>query len=206
MSIIFGRWNFDGEPVETGYIDKVRSTLAPYLPDESHSYSGGSVSILYDAFHTTRESRLEPQPLVTRTGSILTWDGRLDNREELLAQLKEPVSRDRADVSIVAAAYEKWETQCFAKLVGDWALSLWNPRNRSLTLARDPIGPRQLYYTFDKSQVTWSTILDPLVLFAGRSFCAQRGIHCRLVLLFPRCPSDPLCRTFIPSRRLLSSV
>ncbi|MGB2624000.1 MAG: asparagine synthase-related protein [Candidatus Acidiferrum sp.] len=191
MSIIFGRWNFDGEPVETGYIDKVRSTLAPYLPDESHSYSGGSVSILYDAFHTTRESRLEPQPLVTRTGSILTWDGRLDNREELLAQLKEPVSRDRADVSIVAAAYEKWETQCFAKLVGDWALSLWDPRNRSLTLARDPIGPRQLYYTFDKSQVTWSTILDPLVLFDGRSFALNEEYIAGWFSFFPAAHLTP---------------
>jgi asparagine synthase (glutamine-hydrolysing) len=191
MSIIFGRWNFDGEPPETGYIDKVRSTLAPYSPDESHAYFGAGISILYHAFHTTRESRLEPQPLVARSGSVLTWDGRLDNRDELLAQLKEPVSRDRADVSIVAAAYERWDTQCFAKLVGDWALSVWNPRDRSLTLARDPIGPRHLYYTFDKSQVTWSTILDPLVLFAGRSFVLSEEYIAGWFSFFPAAHLTP---------------
>jgi len=170
MSIMFGRWNFDGEPPETRYVAKVRSALALYSPDDRHAYSIGGVSILYHAFHTTRESRLESQPLVTRTGSVVTWDGRLDNREQLIAQLNEPLSGESADVSIVAAAYDRWETQCFEKLVGDWALSVWNPTNRCLTLAKDPIGPRHLYYTFDKKQVTWSTVLDPLVLFAGRPF------------------------------------
>jgi asparagine synthase (glutamine-hydrolysing) len=170
MSIIFGRWNFNSEAPEPHYLDKVRSTLAPYSPDESRAFSTGAVSILYHAFHTTRESRLEPQPFVTRTGSVVTWDGRLDNRDELLAQLKEPFPRDCADVSIVAVAYERWETKCFAKLVGDWALSVWNPNDRSLTLAKDPIGARHLYYAFDTRQITWSTILEPLVSFAGRSF------------------------------------
>ena len=62
-----------------------------------------------------------------------------------------------------AAAYEKWGTNCFAKLIGDWALSIWNPLGRSLILAKDPIGTRHLYYSIDNGQVTWSTILDPLV-------------------------------------------
>ena len=170
MSVMFGRWNFDGEPPEARYIDKVRSALALYSPDDSHAYSIGGVSILYHAFHTTRESRLESQPIVTRTGSVVTWDGRLDNREELIAQLEAPLSCDSSDVSIVAAAYDRWETECFPKLIGDWALCVWNPNNRSVTLAKDPIGPRHLYYTFDEDQLTWSTILEPLVLFAGRSF------------------------------------
>ncbi len=74
------------------------------------------------------------------------------------------------DVAIVAAAYEYWGSDCFAMLIGDWALSIWDPHARSLTLAKDPIGTRHLYYSFDSQQVTWSTILDPLVLFAGRTF------------------------------------
>jgi len=169
MPVIFGRWNLDGQPAENRYMEKVRSTLDPYSPDGGHAYSNGAVTILYHAFHTTRESRLELQPLVTRTGAVLAWDGRLDNRDDLIAQLKEPLSRESADVSIVASAYEQWGTQCLAKLVGDWALSIWNPNDRSLTLAKDPIGPRHLYYTLDKNEVTWSTILDPLLLSMGRS-------------------------------------
>jgi asparagine synthase (glutamine-hydrolysing) len=170
MSVQFGRWNFNGKPVDHDYLEKVSPLLAPYGPDDSGSYAKNDLSILYRAFRTTKESRLETQPHVTPFESILTWDGRLDNRAELIRQLGELVTAQSTDVEIVSAAYEYWWEDCFAMLIGDWALSIWNPHTRSLILAKDPIGTRHLYYSIEKGHVTWSTVLDPLVLFAGRSF------------------------------------
>ena len=170
MSAQFGRWNFDGKPVDRDYLEKVTPLLHPYGPDDQGSYSKADISILYRAFHTTKESRRETQPLATASGAILTWDGRLDNRAELIRQLRDTLRISATDVEIVAAAYDYWGSDCFAMLIGDWALSIWDPRTRSLILAKDPIGTRHLYYSLDKDHVTWSTILDPLVLFAGKSF------------------------------------
>jgi asparagine synthase (glutamine-hydrolysing) len=170
MSVQFGRWNFDGQAVDRDYLEKVDSVIAPYGPDNSGSFAETSISILYHAFHTTKESRRETQPHVTARGTILTWDGRLDNREDLIRQLRDFVTVASTDVAIVAAAYQYWGSACFAMLIGDWALSLWDPHTRSLILAKDPIGTRHLYYSFDDKQVTWSTILDPLVLFADKTF------------------------------------
>jgi asparagine synthase (glutamine-hydrolysing) len=170
MSVQFGRWNLDGKPVERDYLEKVKISIAPYGPDDAGSYSKGNISILYHAFHTTKESRRETQPHFTASGAILTWEGRLDNRTDLIRQLRDIVTAASTDVAIVAAAYEYWGSDCFAMLIGDWALSLWNPHTRSLILAKDPIGTRHLYYSFNHKQVTWSTILDPLVLFAGKTF------------------------------------
>jgi asparagine synthase (glutamine-hydrolysing) len=170
MSVQVGRWNFDGKPVEQDYLEKVQPLLQPYGPDDRGSYSSGAISMLYCAFHTTKESRRETQPHVMASGAIITWDGRLDNRAGLIRQLGDTVTSESTDVSIVAAAYERWGGGCFAQLIGDWALAIWEPRTRSLTLAKDPIGVRHLYYSFDDNQVTWSTILDPLVLFAEKAF------------------------------------
>jgi asparagine synthase (glutamine-hydrolysing) len=170
MSVQFGRWNFDGKPVDRDYLEKARASITPYGPDDASSYSTGNISILYHAFHTTKESRRETQPHVTASGAILTWDGRLDNRADLIRQLRDVLTIASTDVEIVAAAYEYRGSDCFAMLIGDWALSLWEPHTRSLILAKDPIGTRHLYYSFDKDQITWSTILDPLVLFAGKTF------------------------------------
>jgi hypothetical protein len=61
MSVEFGRWNFEGPPPTRDYIEKVRATLAPYGPDSNESYSNGGIQVLYDAFHTTKESRREKQ-------------------------------------------------------------------------------------------------------------------------------------------------
>lgn len=170
MSIQFGRWNFDGEPVDRDYLEKISPLIAPYGPDGAGSYSNGNISILYRAFHTTKESRRESQPHATSSGTFITWDGRLDNRAELIGRLGDLVTAHSTDVEIVSAAYEYWWEDCFAMLIGDWALSIWNPHTRSLILAKDPIGTRHLYYTFDDKQVSWSTILDPLVLLAGKTF------------------------------------
>jgi asparagine synthase (glutamine-hydrolysing) len=170
MSVQFGRWNFDGKPVEQDYLKKVQPLLLPYGSDDLGSYSGGAISMLYCAFHTTKESRRETQPHAMASGAIITWDGRLDNRADLIKQLGDVVTAGSTDVSIVAAAYERWGSTSFAQLIGDWALAIWEPRTRSLTLAKDPIGVRHLYYSFDDNQVTWSTILDPLVLFSGKIF------------------------------------
>jgi len=170
MSIQFGRWNFDGKPVDRDYLEKVSPLIAPYGPDGADSYSKGNISILYRPFHTTKESRRETQPHVSESGVVITWDGRLDNRPELIGRLGDLVTAHSTDVEVVSAAYEYWWGECFAMLIGDWALSIWNPHTRSLILAKDPIGTRHLYYTFDDKQVSWSTILDPLILLAGKTF------------------------------------
>jgi asparagine synthase (glutamine-hydrolysing) len=189
MSVQFGRWNFEGQPPAPDYIEKVSAALAPYGPDSNESYAKEGVKILYRAFHTTKEAHFERQPHVCASGAVITWDGRLDNRAEFISELRGSLTAnfatgysagtntagsnstdDFTDVEIVAAAYEKWGPHCFANLIGDWALSVWSPINRSLILAKDPVGTHHIFYSFDNHQVTWSTILDPLVLFAGKTF------------------------------------
>jgi asparagine synthase (glutamine-hydrolysing) len=170
MSVQFGRWNFEGQSPASDYIEKVSAAIAPYGPDSNESYSVGGINILYRAFHTTKESRREKQPYIAPSGYVITWDGRLDNRADLISELRDTASIDSTDVTIVAASYEKWGANCLGKLIGDWALSVWNPRERSILLAKDPIGTRHLYYSFDDKQLTWSSILDPIVRFARRTF------------------------------------
>src|SRR5579864_996316 len=186
MSIQFGRWNFDGQPSGADYIEKVSTTLSPYGPDSDGSYTNGGVTILYRAFHTTKESHGETQPEVTRFKAVMTWDGRLDNRSELIAELRDGLNINSTDIAIVATAYEKWGENCFCKLMGDWALSIWNPLQRSLILAKDFIGARHLYYYFDDKGISWCTILDPLVKCGGRKFAiCEEYIACWLINRFP---------------------
>src|SRR6266403_5945417 len=117
MSVQFGRWNFEGQPPSPGYIEKVNTTLAPYGPDSNEAYSEGGVKILYRAFHTTKESHRETQPHISSSGAVITWDGRLDNRAELISELRDVTAFDSTDIAIVAAAYEKWGADSFAKLI-----------------------------------------------------------------------------------------
>jgi asparagine synthase (glutamine-hydrolysing) len=185
MSVQFGRWNFHGLSIAPGQIEEACTVLAPYGPDGGSSYSKGPVNILYLAFHTTRESRREIQPYVLKSGIVVTWDGRLDNRAQFIALLRDSLSPDSADVSVVAAAYERWGTDCFARLIGDWALSIWNPNERSVILAKDFVGTRHLYYSLDDEQLTWSTVLDPLILFARKTLALDEEYIAGWLSAFP---------------------
>jgi asparagine synthase (glutamine-hydrolysing) len=170
MSIQFGRWNFDNKPVDARYLDKVRRLLRPYGPDGENSYENDNISISYHAFHTTNESHLETQPWLSACGSVITYDGRLDNRIELVSQLHDQVNSNSTDVAIVAAAYTAWGLRCLPRLIGDWALAIWTPHKRSVLLAKDPIGTRHLYYSIQSDHCCWCTVLEPLVRLAGKTF------------------------------------
>jgi asparagine synthase (glutamine-hydrolysing) len=170
MSVLFGRWNFDGAPVSAKYLDRVREILAPYAADGHSQFQGPGIAILHFPFHTTPESRTEQQPIVLRSGAVLTWDGRLDSRASLVPEFGPSLSLSDSDATIVAAAYEHSEHRSFAQLVGDWALAVWSPGTRTLVLARDFLGTRPLYYHLGHDQLTWSTLLEPLVLAEHECF------------------------------------
>ena len=91
MSVQFGRCNFDGKPVDPRDLDEVRPVLVPYGPDGESFICKDNFAILYRAFYTTNESRREVQPHLMRSGGLLTWDGRLDNREELIRLLADEI-------------------------------------------------------------------------------------------------------------------
>jgi asparagine synthase (glutamine-hydrolysing) len=196
MSVQCGRWNFDGKPADRAYLVKVRSAIAPCGPDGGDDYSGSDVSILYRALHTTKESRREIQPRVLPGGSVLTFDGRLDNREDLARKFAHTLEHDPTDLGIVAAAYEARGTESFSMLVGDWALAIWDPSDHSLVLAKDPIGVRPLYYSLAKNDVTWGSLLEPLVELAETKFSLDEEYLAGWLSFFPATHLTPYAGIF----------
>jgi asparagine synthase (glutamine-hydrolysing) len=191
MSIQFGKYNFDGRPVAPNELDGVRPLLAPYGPDGEGSLCKNNLGILYRALHTTKESRNEVQPRALPSGVVITWDGRLDNREELAAELAIGASGEASDLEIVAAAYDAWGTGSFGRLIGDWALSIVDPSQCSLILARDFVGTRPLFYSVEKDHICWSSLLEPLVLHIGRSFELEEEYIAGWLAFFPEARLTP---------------
>lgn len=104
----------------------------------------------------------------------MTWDGRLDNRDQLLLSLGPLRDTRPSDLAIAAAAFERWGTDCFRELNGDWAVSIWDPHEDELLLARDQIGVRHLFYQPMPDGVTWCTELAALVRSATKlSICEE---------------------------------
>jgi len=163
MSALAGILNFgsDAAPVDEYDLAKLGAALDSRGPDGGFDLVRGNIGMSYRAFHTNPESRLEVQPLVTGEGHMLTWNGRLDNREDLIRQLKSHLPQAHpaaiSDLTVVMAAYREWEKDCFKRLVGDFCLALWDARLGVLYLVRDAAGTRALKYHIDSRRIAWST-------------------------------------------------
>jgi asparagine synthase (glutamine-hydrolysing) len=168
MSAQFGKCYFDGKPLDPQELDRVRPMLARYGPDAEGSFHQDNVGILYRASYTTKESRNERQPYRSVSGKVVTWDGRLDNRQDLLTQLPaRDFTSEITDLSIVVSAFERWGILSFRELVGDWAVSVWDPVEKKLVFATDRIGFRHVYYYLTPNFVLWCTFLEPLLALAA---------------------------------------
>jgi asparagine synthase (glutamine-hydrolysing) len=170
MSVQAGVWNFDGGPVDRKLLADISESLKPQGPDGEFCHVDGSVALLYRPFHTTAESRAEKQPYFSNHGFIVTWDGRLDNRDELIPELRSEVETNPTDIAIIAAAFDRWETDCFRRIIGDWAVSVWKPKHRELIFAADYMSTRHIFYYLKKERILWSTDLGPLVLLSNDKF------------------------------------
>jgi asparagine synthase (glutamine-hydrolysing) len=163
MSAIGGIYNLDGAPVDRTDLVELARGLSSRGPDGGAEYAAASIGMVYRALHTNRESRLERQPLIVPNSHVLCWDGRLDNRNELIPLLRTELRGDRTDAAIVSAAYQRWALDFLPRIIGDFALSLWDAKSQTLILARDVIGSRDLYYQLSDDKLIWSTELEVLL-------------------------------------------
>lgn len=166
MSALGGIYNFSTHVINEHVLSSLGDALVIHAPDGGREVCSSSVGMAYRAFHTNRESRSETQPFISRTKQILVWDGRLDNRTELISALSHVIGSDRSDVALAMAAYLEWGIDFLSRLTGEFSLSLWDPSERRLLLARDPVGTRPLYYHLDNHRIIWSSELVPLAQLA----------------------------------------
>lgn len=165
MSGILGIWNLDGRPVEQAVLAGMSATLAHRGPDGESLWMQGPVGLACQLFRVTPEALTETQPLAHASGPVLIFDGRLDNREELLASLEASpeIATDSPDPALVLAAYEAFGERFPERLNGDFALGLFDPNRRRLLLARDALGIRPLYYARTRDTFLFASEIKALL-------------------------------------------
>lgn len=92
------------------------------------------------------------QPMVSVSGRyIIVFNGEIYNFEALRQELDEAAAgnfwRGRSDTEVLLACLETWGfEQTLSKLVGMFAMALWDREERLLILVRDRLGEKPLYY------------------------------------------------------------
>ncbi len=150
MSGIFGIMRRDGVSVEPSVPETMRRFMANWGPDGANECLAGSVALGQMRFFSTDEARYERMPVIRDDGTVFTASGRVDNREELIADCRLQIAAHEisqiSDGEIILHAYLKWGEDSPKRIYGDWSFAAWHPKERRLFLARDHYGNTALYY------------------------------------------------------------
>lgn len=107
----------------------------------SHSYRDTGVLLLQrDGTELARHGRAVKPPAAK---FVAVGDVRLDNREDFQ---RTPAAGRREDLWTAAGVVHGFGIDSGSRLIGDFALALWCPRDRTLRLLRDHFGVRPMYY------------------------------------------------------------
>jgi asparagine synthase (glutamine-hydrolysing) len=163
MSALAGLLYRERRSPERERLDALSSVNRLHGPDACAQFVGPGVALLFHGLHFDAYSRRERQPVQTPSGLVVTVDGRLDNRDDLIQQLWSALPPEAGDAVIVGAALEQWGVDALARFVGDFSVAIWDPATERVTLARDAFGNRPLHYAACEEGYLWSTCLATLV-------------------------------------------
>ena len=149
MSGIAALYHPEGFPAERSTVERMLAVIPYRAIDGLGIWHRGPVAIGHARLCTTPESSAETSPFVDESaGLVLSMDGRVDNRDDLIEELKTHGHRVHTgtDAEIMLRAWQCWGTEAPARVIGDFAFALWDETTRTLYCARDPLGVKSLYY------------------------------------------------------------
>lgn len=106
------------------------------------------------------------------SGISVVFNGEIFNHVELRARLAAGYRfRTRSDTEVILAAFLREGIDCVRSFIGQFAFALWDPRDRSLWLARDRVGVRPLFYHEGRHGLAFAS--EAKAIFAGGWLAAE---------------------------------
>ncbi len=165
MSGIFGCWHLDGRPVDTNTFHHCLQRIHPVHVHPSCVWHGGSVALGY---RSNGDSVGTPPSGANPV--VCVFDGRLDNRTELIATLDRAALHPRsADCDIVRASYAAFGDDFVGRIKGDFVCAVFDVAEQRLLVARDRLGVRPLCFTQVGDTLLFATEAKALLAWPGIS-------------------------------------
>ncbi len=106
------------------------------------------------------------QPIVSQDGDcVIVFNGEVYNHASLRAELEQRGHRfhSHCDTEVVLHAFQEWDTECFSRFRGMFAVALWSKSRRRLVLARDRLGIKPLYFYRRGSELYFGSELKAIL-------------------------------------------
>ena len=143
----------------------MKRTLTPRGPDAEGTYFDEDAALVHRRLIVIDpEGGKQPMHSPDRN-TIIIYNGELYNTPELRTEL---MSRGHefvghSDTEVLLHAYLEWGTEAFARLNGIFAFAIWEKRERRLTLCRDRLGVKPLFFAPIRNGLTFGSTIDTVL-------------------------------------------
>ncbi len=143
----------------------MKRTLTPRGPDAEGTYFDEDAALVHRRLIVIDpEGGKQPMHSPDRN-TIIIYNGELYNTPELRTEL---MSRGHefvghSDTEVLLHAYLEWKTDAFSRLNGIFAFAIWEKCERRLTLCRDRLGVKPLFFAPIRNGLTFGSTIDTVL-------------------------------------------
>lgn len=161
---------FDGRGVDEESIDAMCKAIDHRGPDSTGFWRcpNQKVALAHSRLAILDLSEAGHQPMASACGNlVIAFNGEiynhLDLRQELSAAGTRFFWRGHSDTETLLACFSTWGIEkTLERTVGMFAVSLWDTKNKTLTLARDRMGEKPLYWGWSGDTLLFGSELKAL--------------------------------------------
>jgi len=164
-----GEIRFDDRPIDLGALGAVNQTMQPRGPDGSGVFQHGRIALAHRRLSIIDLSTHANQPMVdSELGLSIVFNGCIYNYKELRDELRGMGYRffSHGDTEVVLKAFHAWGPGCVDRFHGMFAAAIAERDTSRLTLVRDRLGIKPLYYAELPGSLRFASTLPALL--AGR--------------------------------------
>ena len=153
-------------PVDRATLLRMNASLQHRGPDDEGYYEDDQVGLAVRRLSII-DLNTGQQPISNESGDIwAVYNGEIYNFQEVRAALEQRghIFKTQTDTEIIVHAYEEYGDEYVTHFNGMFALALWDTRERRLSLARDRLGIKPLYYWSDSDKLVFGSELKALIV------------------------------------------
>ncbi|MFQ5698099.1 MAG: asparagine synthase (glutamine-hydrolyzing) [Myxococcota bacterium] len=142
-------------PVDRARLHTMTQSLAHRGPDGAGLWTHAGIGLGHRRLAILDPSPRGHQPMLDGEGTrtlAVTYNGEIYNFHELRKCLESEGHRFHSDcdTEVLLRGYRSWGEAVVERISGIFAFALWDARERRLFLARDPLGVKPLFWSFDQ--------------------------------------------------------
>lgn len=159
MCGICGFYFTDERPVDHTILRKMTSSLQHRGPDDQGYYTDAGIALGHRRLSII-DLDTGKQPIHNEDESVyVVFNGEIYNFPEIKKDLERKGHRfyTKTDTEVLVHLYEEMGETCLERLNGMFAFAIWDKKRKTLFLARDRIGIKPLYYSYNGNNFAFAS-------------------------------------------------